>query len=254
MMLRSMYSLQGYTVQGTDDQVGTVYEFYFDDAAWTVRYLVVDTGGWFSGRRVLLSPAAIVRTDWEAQTVHVKLTRTQVENAPDIDTDRPISRQRELEYVRYYNWPVYWGMSPAGAGAYPAATSALALEQAQTPADAPPGDPHLRRTREVIGYYIRARDEDIGHIDDFIVDDATWTIRYMVVDTRNWLPGKKVLVSPAWVEDVDWIETWVVLQLSKTQVEHSPPYDPDSLIDRAYEGRLYDHYGQSTYWQNDQQE
>lgn len=146
------------------------------------------------------------------------LTRQQVKDSPDIATDQPISRQQEAEYFRYYGYPVYWSghglwgvsMYPTYPG-YPGAAAlppGYVVPPTETPqAEAERGDPHLRSTREVIGYHIQALDGEIGHVEDFIVDDANWAIRYMVVDTRNWWPGKKVLVSPQWIKAVSWGST-----------------------------------------------
>jgi hypothetical protein len=110
------------------------------------------------------------------------------------------------------------------------------------------GDPHLRSTQEVLGYYIHASDGDLGHVEDFIVDDDNWTIRYMVVDTRNWLPGKKVLVAPEWITEVSWGESKVYVDLTQDAIKDSPEYDPTETVNRLYEERLYDFYGRPKYW------
>jgi hypothetical protein len=111
------------------------------------------------------------------------------------------------------------------------------------------GDPHLRSTREVIGYHIRATDGKIGHVEDFIADDESWTIHYMVVDTQTWLRGKRVLIAPAWVSKVDWVEKSVYVNLRKESVKDSPEFDPTKPINREYEVRLYDYYGRPRYWE-----
>src|SRR5205809_6020840 len=108
-MLRSASEWDGYSIQATDGEIGHVAEFLFDDEKWTIRYLVVDTGGWLPGRRVLISPIALGETDWPGHRLHVKLTRQQVEESPVIDTDKPVSRQHEVSYYQYYRWPYYWG-------------------------------------------------------------------------------------------------------------------------------------------------
>ena len=248
-MLRSVIEFQGNAVHGTDEEnVGTIYEFYFHDNRWAIRYLVVDTGNWLSGRRVLISPVAISRVEGETQMLFANLTRTQIEQSPNIDTDLPISRQRELEYLQYYGWPNQWGMDPTVATAYPKAVSQVGLESALDPANAPQGDPHLRRTREVIGYYIHAKDGDIGHVEDFLVDDETWDIRYMVIDTRNWWPGKKILVAPSWITEIRWTESKVYVDLSREQIKNGPEFDPTALS-RQYEEQLYKHYDRPRYWE-----
>lgn len=250
-MLRSLKDLQGYAIRSTTGDFGSVHEFYFDDERWTVRYLVVDTGTWLPGRKVLLSPIAVEGADWAARRLYLGLTKERVENSPGIDADKPVSRQFEMDYYNYYGWPYYW----AGAGAWGAWTypglmvSAPASESpVSNGRDEQQGDAHLRASKEVIGYHIEARDDTIGHVEDFVTDDESWQIRYLVVDTSNWWFGKKVLVAPDWVESVNWSDRTVSVDLTKEQIEHGPEWDPTTPINREYEARLYDAYGRPAYW------
>jgi hypothetical protein len=236
-MLRSVEALSGYTILARDDTIGTVDGFYFDDLYWTIRYLVVDTGTWLTGRKVLISPLAVGQPDWETHLFPVELTRNQVKNSPEIDLVKPVSRQLETELHRHYEWPAYWSDVSPGSTPSP---------QQGAPADL--RDPHLRSTKEVIGYDIQARDGKIGHVEDFVTDDQDWTIRYMVVDTRDWLPGRKVLVSPQWVEQILWSESDVHVDLARETIKRSPEYDPSAPVNRDYEERLYDYYGRPKYW------
>jgi sporulation protein YlmC with PRC-barrel domain len=252
-MLRRVKELQGYTIRATDGDIGHVDEFYFDDEKWTVRYLVVDTGGWLSGRQVLISPIALGEANWQERRLHVKLTRQQVENSPDIDTDRPVSRRQEIGYFQYYGWPYYWGGPGIWGGAMvpgylavPAAAQEVVEEERRRAEQE--GDPHLRSTKDVTGYTIQARDGEIGQVSDFILDDESWTIRYLVVDTGGWLPGKKVLVPPPWIEQVSWAEAAVSVDLSRDTIKNGPEWDPDAPISREYEERLHGYYGRSPYW------
>lgn len=253
-MLRSAKDLHGFAIKATDGEIGEVYEFYFDDDAWTIRYVVVETGTWLSGRRVLISPAVLGQPDVDGETLPVSLTREQVRNSPEIDTDQPISRENERRLTEYYGWPAYWaGQGPYGYNPTVAGTYVGAPVMTESPAREPSGvesaaNIHLRSTREVIGYYIQASDGEIGHVQDFIVDDETWEIRYMVVDTRNWWPGKQVLVAPQWIDRVDWEEEKVHVDLTRDSIENSPEYENLSSVNRDYENRLYDHYRRRKYW------
>ena len=119
-MIRSASELKGYTIRASDGDIGEVMQFYFDDEKWTIRYLVADTGGWLMGRKVLISPAALGRVDWNSRTLGVNMTKERVENSPSIDTDRPVSRQHESAYYDYYGYPYYWsGPYVWGPVAYP---------------------------------------------------------------------------------------------------------------------------------------
>jgi len=239
-MLRSIEELYGYTIRATDGDIGKVHDFYFDDEFWTIRYLVVDTGPWLTGRRVLIAPASLDQPDWGSQSLPVRLTKKQVEQSPLVGTDQPVSRQLQVDLHHYYGWPHYWAGTSVG-------TPFLIVPPDQ-PQEEESGDPHLRSSREVIGYHIQATDDEIGHAEDFIVQDTGWVIRYMVVDTRNWLPGKKVLVATDWIEEVEWIERKVHVTLERDSVEESPEFEPGMPVNRTYEQRLYDFYGRPAYW------
>lgn len=251
-MLRSMNEIQGYQIEAVDGDLGNVDEFYFDDQTWTVRYMVVDTGPWIFGRKVLISPIALLEPVWSSRKMPVMLTRKQVEESPDIKIDEPVSLQDEIVLRKYYEWPNYW-IQPTGmptpatvASYYP--PEAPEMEERAVVVHGQGGDPHLRRTREVTGYHIQAKDGRIGHVSDFIVEDEAWVIRYVVVDTRNWLPGREVLTSPAWIESIDEKRSLVEIDLKKETIENSPEYDPESPVNRDYEKVLYDYYGRPRYW------
>jgi sporulation protein YlmC with PRC-barrel domain len=256
-MLRSMNELYGYTIRATDDTIGSVHDFLFDDRESKVRYLVVDTGNWLPGRKVLIAPEALSKPDWASMTLPVNLTKDQVKNSPDVSTEKPISRQQEDDLRRYYDWPLYWGgwMAPAGtAGNMPTSAEIehipQPIERSGTTAvyEETPADTHLRSAKDVTGYHIQATDGEIGHVDDFVLDDEHWTIRYLVIDTRNWLPGRKVVLAPDWVDAVDWNESKVHVSLTKEGVKNSPEFDPEAPVNRQYEETLYDYYGRPKYW------
>ncbi|HLS80055.1 MAG TPA: PRC-barrel domain-containing protein [Steroidobacter sp.] len=249
-MLRTLRDLKRMTIGATDGEIGKVRDAFFDDHHWAVRYLVVDTGGWLSGRKVLITPLSVGEGDWENRVLHVRLTRDQVKNAPDIDTDKPVSRQRESEFFDHYGYPYYWaGPAMWGPTSFPAGTEA-ALGQIPPPVEPErlarreqeSHDPHLRSANEVSGYGIEAADGGIGHIDDFLFDDEDWALRYLVVDTRNWLPGRQVLLSTEWVDEVSWSERKAYVGLSREEVRSSPEYDRRLMISETEEERLYRHY------------
>src|SRR5215471_803759 len=247
-MLRTASSLKGTSIAATDGSIGSLDDTYFDDKSWTIRYLVVDTGTWLPGRKVLISPRS-VRLGTDEHAIPVALTRTQVENSPSIDADKPVNRQYEEEFSRYYGYPYYWsGPYRWGASQYPGDLT-TPVETASVTAREAGGDASLRSTRDVTGYYIEATDGDMGHVEDFVIDDREWAIRYMIVDTRNWWPGKKVVISPDWIRRVSWQESQVYLDLDREAVKQAPEYDPDRPLERDYETRLFRHYGRRNYWE-----
>lgn len=249
-MLRSLKKLEGYTLRASDGDIGKVIDFLLDDERWTVRYLAADTGGFLGGRRVLISPISFRQADWESGRFHVALEKAQVEKSPSIDTEKPVSRQREEEYSRYYGYPIYWGTPGLwGMASYPIAlVSQVQSEPPPEPSKGSTDEVHLRSAKEVRGYHIQGSDDAIGHVEDFVVDDETWTIRYLVIDTKNWWFGKKVLISPEWAHRISWDERKVHVDLSRSAIEKSPEWDPAAAVNREYETRLYDYYGRPGYW------
>jgi len=220
-MLNKAKTLKSYKLHSLDGEIGQVNEFYFDDHNWTIRYLIADTGNWLTGKQVLIPPHALVAVNKEEQYITVNMTKKQMEDSPLLGNDTPVSRQFEEAYYGYYEWPMYWDSQ---------------------------FDPHLRSTYDVSSYDIQATDGEIGHVEDFIIDDETWAIRYLIIDTRNWWPGKKVLVSPQWIERVSWDEKTVFVNLLRETIKQSPEYTEESLLTQDYETGLYRHYNRQGYW------
>jgi hypothetical protein len=253
-MLRNVKTLEVYSIGATDGAIGKIEDFYFDDEAWVIRYAVVNTRAWL-GREVLISPHSFGQADAIRKELPVTITKEQVKHSPELDTDKPISRQYESSYLGYYDYPFYWG----GAGLwgerdYPGDLLA-GMESGgfrghlRAPSAALNSDPHLRSCNAVKGYHIHARDGDIGHVQGFIVDDYLWAVRYLIVNTSNWWVGHQVLVSPEWIQDVTWSESKVMVDLDRQAIQAAPAYDESKLIDRDAELRIYNHYGRSGYWQ-----
>jgi hypothetical protein len=240
-----------------------VVEVLFDDEHWTVRYLVVETGTWLFGRKVLLSPIAFEHVKWEEYQLHCNLTCEQIKNSPDVDTDKPVSRQWETVYYSYYGWSSYWGgMGGWGTYGYPGALfsqpfgiggmGGMIPEPGEVDARGEEhSDSHLRSTKEVTGYRIFATDEHFGHIDDFIVDEETWKIRYLVVATGDWWPGKKVLMPPDWIVQVSWLDRSAMVDVSRDQIRNAPEWDSSQPIDQAFEEQLYKYYVRQSPWEQE---
>ena len=244
-MQHTISSMVGYTIRATDGDLGKVDQFYFDDEAWTIRYVVVKTGNWLSGRKVLISPVAFGTPESASGTLSVKLTRAQVAGSPDIDTQRPIYRQQEVELHAHYQWPWRGGYG----GTFGAIPLPLSVDEASSEHESSGperrDDPHLHATREVIGYHIHATDGKIGHVEDLIVDDENWAIRFIVADTQNWLPGKQVILSPRWIKRVQWADSSVYFDLTRESVKNSLEFNVSKPISREYEAFLLEHFGRS---------
>lgn len=250
-MLRAFADLTQLSIGARDGEFGAVKDAYFDDREWTVRYLIAATGNWFSGGRTLIAPHAIRAVNWNDRRLEVNLTREQVKQAPSIDVDKPVSRQHEMAYFDYYGYPYYWtGLHAWGPMPLPALTGGVTDERALSSGarrerrERDEGDPNLRSAKEVAGYHIEAADGDIGHVEDFLFDDADWSLRYFIVDTRNWLPGRKVLISTDWIERVSWEGHKTYVALLREEVRNSPEYKPASF-NESDEADLHRHYGRT---------
>jgi hypothetical protein len=245
-MLSKVKTLNGYKMVSRDGVIGKVKGFYFDDHHWTIRYLVAETGDWLMSRQVLISPYALASVNKEERYIKIDLTKKQIEDSPSIDSDKPVPRQFEEVYCGYYGWPMYAG-GPYIWGAYPYIERDR--KKWQGPAQSGKAwDSHLRSTREVSGYHILANDGEIGHVEDFIIEDELWVIRYLIIDTHNWWPGKRVLISPEWIERVSWEESKITVDLFREIIKRAPEYTDGSLVSRDYEDVLHHHYSRQGYW------
>jgi hypothetical protein len=262
-MLIQSKDLSDLAIVATDGSIGDVKDFYFDDEDWAIRYLVVDAGSWLSSRKVLISPIATGKPNWEHKNLSVALTREQVKNSPDVDTEMPVTRQHETEHLDYYNYPYYWGgvglwghdrhpnmLLPgyAGYGSAEAIRDEADAAQARTEERQRDNDPHLRSCKAVVGYHIEASNGTIGHVESFLVDDESWAIRYLVVQTGHWWDGHDVLVAPQWIKSVSWEQSSVEVDLTQDALQRAPKYDPALPLTREMEIAVFKHYGRSGYW------
>jgi hypothetical protein len=260
-----MTDIEGFAIKATDGVLGHVRDFYFDDESWVVRYFVVETGAWHSNRRTLVSPMAMGIPNWSEKLIPVALTQEQVRNAPAIDTDKPVSRQHEIGFAGYYGYPNYWGGGGLwGAGIYPDVLQggldlATANRGNQRTRRIPghsvgeaggtrrPNDLHLRSANSIVRYYVHATDGDIGHVQGILVEERTWAIQYVIVNTSNWWLGHEVLIAPEWVDDVYWAESKLMVSVTRQSVKGAPEYDSKVPITREHERLLHEFYGHETY-------
>ncbi|AHG41299.1 photosystem reaction center subunit H [Pseudomonas syringae CC1557] len=251
-MLRSMQDLEDYMLIATDGDIGKVKDFYFDDEAWVIRYLIVDTGSRLSSRSVLISPLSIRRHDWASRQLLVMADRDRIKNSPSVGTDEPVSRQHEIQYLDYYGHPYYWNVSEVRSSAFhPADNPAQEGSPDHTNAewsDHQDNDPHLRSCKALIGYHIKATDGEVGHVESLLINEDTWAVQYLVVNTRNWWVGQHVLIAPEWIDRVSWQDKWVSLDLDCAAVRSSPYYESSEQLNREREAALHAHYGRVGYW------
>ena len=266
-MLRNVKDLEGYAVGATDGTIGHVEDFFFDDRAWIIRYLVVDAGGWLASRKVLISPIAIGRPDWTERRLPVSLTKEQVKNSPDIDTEQArltTARSAVLQVLRlsvllgrcrllgrrHVSEPDdAWLRRLRVAAGHPLGRRDRLCEGGSRPKPrgrSPPAQ--LPGSHEIPRH---ASDGEIGHVEGILVDDASWAIRYLIVNTSNWWLGHRVLIAPQWIDAVGWFDSKVSVKMTRQAIKDAPAYDPAVPLDRGQEAGLYEHYGHVGYWAED---
>jgi len=246
-MIRSVQALLHADLQATDGPIGRCADFLFDDKLWTIRYMVADTSKWLPGRKVLVSPITLSDWDWRTDVLPVHLSRDGIRQSPSLASDMPVSRQYEMQLVDYYGWFPYWqGPHTWGPAMTPLASGAVRTKPMESIENQ--GESHLRSVKEVTGYHIQALDDQVGHVEDFLLESLTWSIRYLVVDTRNWLPGRKVLIPPAWASTIDWKRSLLHLRMDRRAIENSPEFDRERPLTRDDEMALFQHYDAKPYW------
>ncbi len=234
--LCKLSNLTSYGFLATDGEIGHLKEVYFDDLHWQVRYIVVKTDNWIAGRQVLLTPSTIQEIDDDNKLIHVSLSCEQIKKSPPIDSKQPVSKHYQQQFHSYYGLDPYWTADPL----FLETPFVLPLKN-EAPQE--PENPHLRSSNEVTGYKLETTDNSVGQIKDLIVDNHILGVRYLEIDTRILLPGRHVLISPAWIEQVDWRTQQVKVELTEKLVKEAPEYDSGQPISRDYELELYRHYG-----------
>jgi hypothetical protein len=253
-MILAETALRGYNLEATDGELGVIKDCLFDDRYWNLRWFVVDTGPWLIGRKILIHPSAVTHVDLESEKIFVNLTKRQIEDSPSATTDEPVSREWQNNLYDYYGWDSMWGNASYYIG-YPdiplarggpltlgGETSDLHVPGSEHEYGLDAGDPHLRSANALRGYHVDATDGAIGHVGNFLFDDESWTIRYIVVDTKVWWFGQQVLLSPVGVRDIAAVDHAIHVKISREQVKSSPPWDPSEQIHQDYERRLQQHY------------
>ena len=247
-MLQHVDELLDFTIHATDGDIGRVRDLYFDDHRWTVRYLVVDTGHWLPGRRILLSPAAIRKADWGRRELIVALSREQIRQSPSVESHQPIGQRRIALFRECYTLPYYWAVGGflwgPGMWAHHASGKASGRQGREAPGLA--RDPYLRSARLIRDYHVKAIDGDAGRVEDFLVDDGSWVVRCLVVRTRHWRLGKRVLIPSEWVAWASWIELTVHVDLRVDRILSAPEYDLTRPLTESALTRLTAGYGRPT--------
>ena len=250
-MLISLKDLKGYSIQAKDGEIGKVEDFYFDGQDWIVRYLIDKTGFWLFGRQVLISPVSIMEINSDQMMIVVSLTRDQVEKSPSLEQGKPLTRDAEKRLANYYQWPSYLGGSALAEAGYVQPQTpyplnfkfdrGIAQDQEQT-------GPSLHSNGDVLSYSIATNNGDLGYVEDFIVDSKNWAIRYMLIEAKKGLNGKKILIAPEWIDWISWKKQRVSVSMDREKIQGCPNFDLSLPVQREYEELLYDHYECKKYW------
>lgn len=251
-MLYRADSILNQKVEATDGVVGIVKDLYFDDLSWTLRYLVVDTGGWLTGRDVLISSESLVEYNEERGAIVTRLSQLQIENSPAPEQGQPISRMSEIQLSQYYGWSPYWTASP---GLFPWSKTYTFPRDSSAPNGGPASsqfeaefekqshaDPNLRGFADLKNYGLHASDGDIGQVEDLLIEPDTWRITHLIADTRLWWPGGLVVIDRALIDKINWVDRQIVVAMTRDQVKNSPTYDRQHPVNENYQTEISDYY------------
>jgi hypothetical protein len=237
-MLRNINDYMECTLEATDGLVGKVSDAYFDEEAWVVRYLAVDTAS-LPKKRCILMPAKVAGTPrWLEHVLPVSLSREQIASAPEMHS--PVSRQHAFDCLEYF---AELGFADSTLKHRRSRTLELANEGAGGSHFHDEEDPHLHSVHDLVSYHLCAIDGDIGQVSGLLIDPMSWAIRFMIVRTSHWWVGHDILISPEWIDEVLWGEASVVVALTRAAVRSSPPFDEA--------GKVYDLDGERSYEHHD---
>ena len=253
-MLLVASALKGYAIEANDGPIGTIQDFLFDDRSWQCRWLVVDTGGWLTDRKVLIHPSAVGVIDHDDRVLPVDLTQVQIKASPDILEHAPVSQQIETAQYDYYGWDPLWGDDLYGATTLGQLNGPARYFGGPILSRAPASDfrladqnPNLRSMAEIKGYHVQAEDGAIGRVENLLIDDDGFGVRYLILDTSNWWMGQHVLMSPFAVREIEADQGKIFLDVTQQKVKDSPPWDPIAAVDADVQLRLHRHYGWTGY-------
>ncbi len=257
-MLRKLSVLKGYQVNGKDNDFGKVKDLYFDQKEWILRYIVVDTGNWLIDEKTLISTDSFANIDHVHEKIEVELTTEELERGPSLKKNKPVSKVMEERLTKHFNWPLYWTGYGTNQVVAPAAMQpGYVIRKNPLDFDYQPTEQNtneeiiktnLRSFNEVTGYHIQANDGEIGHLENLFAEEESWIIRYLLIDTRNWLPGKDVVIAPEWIKNISWNKEKIIINKDQATIKNAPEYNPDIPIDRKYENEIYEHYNELKYW------
>jgi hypothetical protein len=179
-MLWDASTMIGYATVASDGEVGTVSDLLFDDTTWRLRWIVVNTREWFVPREVLLPVSVLGWPDPIRRRLAVDLTMRQIVDSPVAAEHLPVSQ-----------------------------CSAMPRHD----------DAHLRSVKAVVGHRVNLLDGVVGHVEELLMDDAGWLIRYIRIDTCKWRPGDRVLLAPRSVREIDWAGRVMRFDVDRRQLE-----------------------------------
>lgn len=257
-MLRSVKSLKNYSLAAKDGHIGHLLTLYFDDQNWSVKYLVVDTGNWLPGKKILLTSNVVGEPDWADKSIFVSLTKNQILTSPTLDTNIPVSEQHK-KHENIFQGAMHFFIhnetqkqkSFAEELRIETDVPEMGAEILDIKHDEVHGksfDPHLRSCQRIKGYHIQTLDKELGHIEDFIIDDETWEIKQIVVATKNWVPGRMVMCPPDLVTQIDCEVSKICLNITAADLYHLPEFDVHLPANKVMETRFYDYAGKPMYW------
>ncbi|MCB0393149.1 MAG: hypothetical protein KDD25_01240 [Bdellovibrionales bacterium] len=237
-MIRCLSELTGYDINAIDGKVGSCVDFLFDDQSWTVRHLVVDTGGWIPGRKVIVPPSSINRVNWKDGELDLEFNKKKLEESPSLSKDAPVSRQYEEKYYNYMGWPPYWGLGFTMRSGFNPRNTDIEREQSKNTIVTT-----TRSFKEVLGYEISNKEDTFGSVEDVIVSDANWKVTGFVVRLSKWLPSDRVIMPLSDIEEISWLGQSLNSLKTKEQIKALQKYSPHDGVNAVSEVRFYDYTG-----------
>jgi hypothetical protein len=234
-MMYGVRELLGYDLLGTDGQIGNLHEFYFSDEDWDILYLVAGRGRLLPGRKVLISPLVVHRPHKSSRIVELDISQEQIRAGSAATNQHALCHHMQIQLSRYYGWADYAGR--------------VVMAEAELNEKSGSVRPLLRAIgEEVLGSSVQAVDGKIGHVEDCIVDDETWIIRYLVVRSTDPSRDANILLSPQWIDTPDWQVPRFHVGFTLEAIRNSPEYDPCTPLTRDCEEKLYSFFGRLKYW------
>lgn len=243
-MRRSLKELLGYSIKATDGHHGDINDFLFDGNNWIINYIHADLGTIFKDKKVIIPRMFWKNPSWINQNFEVSLSIKDIENGPLIDEYLPVSKQYEKELLKHFDLQSHIMRFQSQSVLQTAGNIHLENAFTKSVSEDYENKGSLRSFREVCNYSIRTKDGFKGKLNDLIIDDSNWEVKYIIIDLNGSIPwSRKVLINVNWIERISYPKKSIKINLNSDSLLNSKDFNPNELVNTKKVTKRFDYLG-----------